>query len=48
MHKKVGEDNFLSVKGGLAVTGFFFEVRFPVKCLVLRLIVLILFCHNAG
>ena len=27
VHKKVGEDNFLSVKGGLAVTGFFFEVR---------------------
>merc|ERR1712106_620224 len=26
VHKKVGEDNFLSVKGGLAVTGFFFEI----------------------
>jgi len=26
VHKKVGEENFLSVKGGLAVTGFFFEI----------------------
>jgi len=26
VHKKVGEPNFLSVEGGLAVTGFFFEV----------------------
>ena len=26
VHKKVGEDNFLEVEGGLAVTGFFFEV----------------------
>jgi len=26
VHKKVGEPDFLSVKGGLAVTGFFFEV----------------------
>ena len=27
VHKKVGEENFLSVEEGLAVTGFFFEVR---------------------
>ena len=27
VHKKVGEENFLSVEGGLAVTGFFFEVN---------------------
>ena len=27
VHKKVGEPNFLSVEGGLAVTGFFFEVQ---------------------
>ena len=27
VHKKVGEPDFLKVKGGLAVTGFFFEVR---------------------
>lgn len=26
VHKKVGEPDFLSVEGGLAVTGFFFEV----------------------
>ena len=26
VHKKVGEPEFLSVPGGLAVTGFFFEV----------------------
>merc|ERR1739838_1176914 len=26
VHKKVDEPNFLSTKGGLAVTGFFFEV----------------------
>jgi len=26
VHKKVGEPDFLSVKGGLAVTGFMFEV----------------------
>merc|ERR1712025_1289949 len=26
VHKKVGEPNFLEVEGGLAVTGFFFEV----------------------
>jgi len=26
VHKKVGEPNFLSVPGGLAVTGFFFEI----------------------
>merc|ERR1712215_358707 len=26
VHKKVGEENFLSVPGGLAVTGFFFEI----------------------
>jgi len=26
VHKKVGEPNFLSTEGGLAVTGFFFEV----------------------
>ena len=26
VHKKVGEENFLSVPAGLAVTGFFFEV----------------------
>jgi len=26
VHKKVGEPNFLSVEGGLAVTGFFFEI----------------------
>ena len=27
VHMKVGEPDFLKVKGGLAVTGFFFEVR---------------------
>ena len=26
VHKKVDEDNFLEVEGGLAVTGFFFEI----------------------
>ena len=26
VHKKVGEENFLEVEGGLAVTGFFFEI----------------------
>jgi len=26
VHKKVGEPNFLDVEGGLAVTGFFFEI----------------------
>ena len=26
VHKKVGEENFLSVEKGLALTGFFFEV----------------------
>jgi len=27
VHKKVGEDHFLEVVGGLAVTGFFFEIN---------------------
>ena len=27
VHKKVGEEHFLSVEGGLAVTGFFFEAN---------------------
>ena len=49
VHKKVGENNFLEVEGGLAVTGFFFEVN--TKCVnnesnlqnwIPRLIILIL------
>ena len=31
VHKKIGEENFLSVPAGLAVTGFFFEVNKKLK-----------------